>query len=86
MASKDYQVDYYINSLIIDRLIEVNIAGKILMDMIVKGQESDETSGDLSLYVTIYIEMMISACLARNDNKIAQEFANTKYKSYISIL
>ncbi|CAG8483608.1 3102_t:CDS:2 [Rhizophagus irregularis] len=38
MASKDYQVDYYINSLIIDRLIEVNIAGKILMDMIVKGQ------------------------------------------------
>ncbi|CAB5217033.1 unnamed protein product [Rhizophagus irregularis] len=41
MASKDYQVDYYVNSLIIDRLIEVNnitVAGKILMDMIEKGQ------------------------------------------------
>ncbi|CAB4439140.1 unnamed protein product [Rhizophagus irregularis] len=126
MASKDYQVDYYVNSLIIDRLIEVNnitVAGKILMDMIEKGQvthglilpnifkkqqESDVTSGDLSLYVTIYsvliqtfinhdhynkavefyrkllkkyltpdkqiVEMMISACLTRNDNKIAQEF------------
>jgi pentatricopeptide repeat protein len=123
MASKDYQVDHYINSLIINRLIELNnitAAGKIFMDMISKGQvthglilpdifkKQDESLGDLSLYVTIYsvliqtfinqdhynkavefyrkllnkysipdiqiVEIMISACLVRNDIKVAQEF------------
>ncbi|CAG8635978.1 14368_t:CDS:1 [Funneliformis caledonium] len=126
MTAKDYQMDYYVNSLLIDRLMEQNniaVAGELFMSMIAKRQtthglilpeifmrqqEGEESSRDLSLYVTIYsvliqtfishdhydkavefywklldkqsspddqiVEMMISACLVRNDAKTVRKF------------
>ncbi|CAI2180589.1 17551_t:CDS:1 [Funneliformis geosporum] len=126
MTAKNFQMDYYVTSLLIDRLMEQNniaVAGDLFMSMITKRQtthglilpeifmrqqEGEESSRDLSLYVTIYsvliqtfishdhydkamefywklldkqpspddqiVEMMISACLVRNDAKTVQKF------------
>ena len=125
MTSKNYQMDYYVNSLLIDRLIQQNnlaLAGELFMNMVAKRQTthglilpeifmrqqgSEESSRDLPLYVTIYsvliqtfishdhynkavefywklldkqtspdeqiVELMISACLVRNDVKTVQK-------------
>ncbi|GES76197.1 pentatricopeptide repeat-containing protein At5g61990, mitochondrial-like [Rhizophagus clarus] len=101
MASKDYQVNHYVNSLIINRLIEQNnitAAGKIFMDMIAKGQvthglilpdifkkqqESDESSEDLSLYVTIY-SVLIQTFINHDHYNKAVEFYRKLLNKYLT--